>query len=185
MAERVRRIEEETRQIERREYQKTQNLTIPVDLWLQSGLEEGGILIVHQNRDLRRRLASILTRRGYKVRAVDGGREAQSALRKSSYSLIIVHWGIFQRSSDLVSLLRKSFPRTRLIITSPNFAWPSENSVRAQRGMEALEAGAYAYMPDQYIRSSIETCVETTLSSNMKACPVLMSGMACNQKCFI
>jgi DNA-binding response OmpR family regulator len=184
MEERLRRIEEEVRQIERREDRKAQNLTVPVDLWLDSGsVEEGGILIIQRNANVRRRLANMLRRRGYKVRPVEGGRQALSAFRQASYSLMIIHWGIFQRSSDLVGLLRKAFPQTRIIITSPNFAWPSENAAGAQRGMEALEAGAYCYIPQKHIRRNILTCVEAALVSTEKACPVLISGRACNLQC--
>lgn len=184
MKERVRRVEEEVGRIREREERKAQELTVPVDLWLRSGLKEGGILIIQQNPTVRRRLTNALARRGYRVRTVEGGRQALSALRQASYSLIIVHWGtFFQRSSDLVGLLRKAFPQTKIIITSPNFAWPNENSSGAQRGMEALEAGAYSYIPEQHIRRNVLTCVERALVSREKACPVLMDGLACNLQC--
>ena len=186
MEERVRRVEEEVSRIRGREERKAQELTIPVDLWLHSGLKEGGILIIHGNPTARRRLTNALVRRGYKVRTVEGGREALSAFRQASYSLIIVNWGtFFQRSSDVVGLLRKAFPQTKIIITSPNFAWPNENSAGAQRGMEALEAGAYSYLPERHIRRNILTCVERALVSREKACPVLMSGLACNLQCIV
>ncbi len=185
MQERVRRVEERVRQIREREQQKVQDLTMPVDLWLGSGLKEGGILIVQENDTIRRRLSRALRRRNYRVRAVSGGLEARDALLKATYSLIVVHWGIFQRSSDLVGLLRKAFPQTRIIITSPKFAWPNENSAAAQSGLEALEAGAYSYIPEQHIRRNILTCVETALSSKERACPVLLNGLACNLHCVI
>ena len=185
MEERGRRIEEEVRRVEQREDRKAQNLTVPVDLWLDSGLEEGGILIIQRNPTVRRRISNALRRRGHKIRVVEGGREALSAFRQASYSLIVVHWGIFQRSSDLVGFLRKAFPQTRIIITSPNFAWPNENTAGAERGMEALEAGAYSYIPERYIRRNILNCVETALASKEKACPVLMSGLACNLRCVV
>lgn len=185
MEDKVRRIEEEVRQIAGREYRKTQNLTVPVDLWLGSGLEEGGILIIQRNPTVRRRLANALRRRGYKIRAVEGGRQALSAFRQASYSLIVVNMGIFLRSSELVGLLRKAFPQTRIIITSPDFAWPSEDAAGAQRGIEALEAGAYSYIPERHIRRNILTCVETALASKERACPVLLSGRACNLQCVI
>ena len=185
MAEQVRQIEEKANQIMKREERKAENLKIPVDLWLKSGLREGGILIIQQNPTVRRRLTNALRRRNYTVRAVEGGPQALAALRQASYSLMVVHWGIFQRSGDLVSLLRKAFPQTRLIITSPNFAWQSEDVAGAERGMEALEAGAYAYIPEQHIRRNILTCVETAMSSKEKACPVLLSGRACNLQCVV
>lgn len=181
----MRQIEQEVRQIGTREERKAQNLTVPVDLWLDSGLEEGGILVIQRDRAVRRRIANALRGRGYKVRMVEGGSEALSAFRQASYSLMIVRWGIFQRSSDLVGLLRKAFPQTRIIITSPNFAWPSENAAGAQRGMEALEAGAYSYIPERYIRRNILSCVKTALAPKEKACPVLMSGRACDLQCVI
>jgi hypothetical protein len=117
--------------------------------------------------------------------AVEGGEQALRAFRKASYSLIVIHWGIFQRSSDLVSLIRKAFPQTRIIITSPRFAWPSENAAGSERGMQALNAGAYSYIPERYIRRNIATCVETALVSKEKSCPVLLSGKACNLQCVI
>ena len=117
--------------------------------------------------------------------AVNGGEEALSAFRKASYSLAVVHWRIFQRSSDLVGLIRKAFPQMRIIITSPRFAWPGENADGGQRGMEALNAGAYSYIPEQHIRRNIVTCVETALVSKEKSCPVLLSGKACNLQCVI
>jgi DNA-binding NarL/FixJ family response regulator len=183
--EKLRRLEENYRQIERREQQKSQDLTIPLDLWLKSGLEEGGVLIIQSNPNIRNMLFNRLRNRGYKVRAVVGGEQALAAFREASYSLVVVHWGIFQKSSELVSLLRKAFPQTRIIITSSNFAWVNENSARAQNGLEALEAGAYSYLPDQHIRRSILRCVETALKSKERACPVLLSGMACNLRCVI
>jgi len=185
MEDRVRRVEEEARRIEARESQKAQELTIPVDLWLNSGIKEGGILIIQQNRRVRQRLTNALTRQGYKVRAVEGGRQALSAFQEASYSLIVIHWGIFQKSSDLVGMLHKAFPQTRIIITSPKFAWPNENIAGAQHGMEALKAGAYSYIPEQHIRRNILTCVETAMASKEKACPILMSGLACNLQCVV
>jgi DNA-binding response OmpR family regulator len=185
MEARVRRVEEEVRRIQRREDRKVQDLTVPVDLWLGSDFKEGGILIIQRDPTVRRRLANALRRQGYKVRTVEGGQQALSAFRQASYSLMIVRWGIFQRSSDLVGLLRRAFPQTRVIITSPNFAWPNENAAGAQRGMEALEAGAYSYIPEQHIRRNILACVETALASKEKACPVLMSGSACNLQCVV
>lgn len=185
MEERVRQVEERVRQITEREQRKVQELTIPVDLWLGSGLNEGGILIVQDNETIRNRLAGALRRRNYKVHAVSGGLAARDALLKASYSLMIVHWAVFQRSSDLISLLRKAFPQTRIIITSANFAWPNENAAGAQHGLDALNAGAYSYIPEQHIRRNILTCVETAMSSKEKSCPVLLSGRECNLQCVI
>ena len=185
MAERVRQIEERVKQITEREQRKVNDLTMPVDLWLGSGLNEGGILIIQENETIRSRLSGALRRRDYKVHAVTGGLAARDALMKASYSLIIVHWAVFQRSSDLVSLLRKAFPQTRIIITSANFAWPNENAAGAQHGLDALNAGAYSYIPEQHIRRNILTCVETALSSKERACPVLLSGRECNLQCVI
>jgi DNA-binding NtrC family response regulator len=185
MAERVRRAEEEARRIREREERKVQNLTTPVWLWLESGTKEGGILVIQPNADIRRRLTRRLRRWNYQVQAVEGGPQALNALRKASYGLIIVHWGIFQRSSDLVGLMRKAYPYSKIIITSPNFAWPTENAAGAQRGLEALEAGAYSYIPENRIRRNILRCAETAMSSKEKACPVLLSGRACNLQCVI
>ena len=185
MRERVRQVERRVRQIRRREQRKVRNLTVPVDLWLSSGLKEGGILIVQPNDTIRRRLARALRRSDYRVRSESDSDDVLDALEEASYSLMVIHWGVFQRSSDLVSLLRKAFPQTRIIITSPDFAWPSENAEAAQRGLEALEAGAYSYIPEQHIRRNILTCVETAMSSRGKACPVLLSGRACNLRCVV
>ena len=185
MEERVRQVEEKVNQISNREERKAQELAIPVDLWLDSGLQEGGILVVQENERVRTRLTSALRRRNYKVQAVSGALEARAALQKASYDLMVIYWGIFQRSSDVVNLLRKAFPHTRIIITSPNFAWPNENAAGAQHGLEALKAGAYSYIPEQHIRRNILTCVETAMSSKEKACPVLLSGRACNLHCVI
>lgn len=185
MAERVRQVEERVRQTREIQERKVRDLTIPVDLWLGSGLKEGGILVVQPNDTIRRRLTRALRNRNYKVLAASNGMEAHKALQKASYSLMVIHWAVFQRSSDLVSLLRKAFPHTRLIITAPNFAWPNENAAGAQRGLEALQAGAYSYIPEQQIRRNILTCVEAAMSSKEKSCPVLMSGQACNLQCVI
>jgi ActR/RegA family two-component response regulator len=185
MEERVRRVQEEVNRLTRREERKVRDLTMPVDLWRISGFADGGILVVHQNANVRRRLSRALRRRGYKVQAVEGGREALTAFRKATYSLIVVHWGLYQRSGDLVKFLRRAFPQTRIIITSPRFAWPSENAEGGERGMEALNAGAYSYIPERHIRRNIATCVETALVSKEKACPVLLSGRACNFQCVV
>ena len=183
--EKLRQIEARFREIERREERKVQNLTVPVDLWLDNSIEEGGILIIQRNPNIRRILANILRRQGYKIRTAESGHQALSAFRKASYSLMIIHWGIFQRSSDLVGLLHKAFPQTRIIITSPNFAWPNENAAGAWRGMKAIEAGAYSYVPERHMRTSILKCIEMALASKERACPVLRSGGTCNLRCVL
>lgn len=185
MEERVRRVQEEVKRIADREERKAQNLTIPSELWRISGFAEGGVLIIQQSERIRRRLGDALRRRGHRVMAVEGGDQALWALRKASYSLVVIHWQVFQQSSELVGLLRKAFPQMRIIITSPRFTWPSENADGGQRGMEALNAGAYSYIPEQHIRRNIVTCVETALVSKEKSCPVLLSGKACNLQCVI
>ena len=82
-----------------------------------------------------------------------------------------------------MGLLRRAFPQTRIIITSPDFAWPNDSAAGAERGMEALEAGAYSYIPEKDIRRNILTCVEAALASRERACQVLMSDRACNLGC--
>jgi len=185
MEERVRRIEEQLRQMEEREDRKAQGLTIPSDLWAESGLEEGGILVIQRDPDLRRRIVNRLTRLGYKVKALEGGPEVLAAFRKASYSLIIVQWGIFQTSGELVGLLRKAFPQTRVIITSANFAWPNENAVGANNGRDSLNSGAFSYIPEQYVNRTVVRCAETAMIAKEKSCPVLEAGLACNLRCFI
>ncbi len=185
MEERVRLVEEMVNRLSDREDRKAQGLTVPADLWAESGLEEGGILIIQPDQPLRDRIARRLTRRGYKVKTTAGGADVLAALRKSSFSIVIVRWGIFQSSGELVGLIRKAFPQTRIIITSPDFAWPNENSIGARNGWEALEAGAFSYIPNQYINRNVVQCVETALSAKEKSCPVLAAGLECNLRCYI
>jgi CheY-like chemotaxis protein len=183
MEERVRRADQEANRIERRENGKFQSVSTPVDLWLDSGYEDGGILVINGDAGIRPRIAEILKIRGYKVQEASNEREAVSAFRKANYNLMIVPWVMFEKSSDFVNFLRKAFPQTKIIITSPNFAWSSENMVGANRGNDALMAGAYSYVPDQHIDRSLLTCVESAMKSKEKSCPVLLAGLACNLLC--
>ncbi|MBD3181279.1 hypothetical protein GF312_03235 [Candidatus Poribacteria bacterium] len=183
MDEKVRQIQDYVRQIEQREQRKFENATMPADLWVESGLREGGILIIHPNERIRRRLIRSLERQRHQVTAVDHDERALRLLRKFNYNAIILQWGIFRRSSDLVSLLRKAFPNTKIIITSPKFAWLSESSEGAELGLDALQAGAYSYIPNKYIERNAATCLETALSSPEKACPVLLTGRSCQFQC--
>ena len=185
MAQKVRRLDEEVRQLAQREQRKVENLSVPVELWLSSGTADGGVLIVHHDEPLRTWIADRLIGQGYRARAVETGRLALSALRAASYTVMVVHWGTFRKADELVNLLRKAFPRTRYIIVSPRFAWPTENAEAGQQGLDVLEAGAYAYMPEQDMRRNIISCVEAALASKERACPVLLSGRACNQQCVI
>ena len=185
MEQKVRQLNREARQLSRREQRKVENLTLPVELWLSSGTADGGVLIVHHDEPLRRWIARSLRRQGYKARAVETGRLAISALREASYTVMVVHWGTFRKADELVNLMRKAFPRTRFIIVSNKFDWPAENAEAGQQGLDVLEAGAYAYMPERDIRKNIITCVEAALASKERACPVLLSGRACNQQCVI
>ena len=185
MSRKVRRLDREVRQLARREQRKVEDLTVPVDLWLSSGTADGGVLIVHHDEPLRRWIARRLRRQGYKARAVETGRLALSALREASYTVMVVHWGTFRKADELVNLLRKAFPRTRYIIVSNKFAWPTENAEAGQQGLDVLEAGAYAYMPERDVRRNIITCVEAALASKERACPVLLNGRACDQRCVI
>jgi len=183
MEERVRRVEEERSRIERREDNKYQIVGITADLWMESGFEEGGILVIQDDWNIRSRIANALRARGYKVQEASNDREAVSALRKASFSLMIVPWAMFEKSGEFVSLLRKAFPQTRIIITSPNFAWSSEDLVGADHGKDALLAGAYSYVPDRHIDDSILTCIESAMKSREKSCPVLLAGLPCNLRC--
>jgi len=185
MEERVRKVEEQVNRIERREDRKSQMLSMPMDLWLDSGFEEGGVLVIHGDPTIRRRFTNRLRRRGYKAIAAADEQEAMSAFRKASYSVMVVPWVIFEKSGDFVGLLRKAFPQTKIIITSPNFAWSNENIIQARHGKEALDAGAYSYVPDQHIERTILTCVESAMKSREKACPVLIKGLPCNLLCTI
>ena len=185
MEERVRRVEEELSRIERREDNKYQIVGMPADLWMESGSEEGGILIIQDDWNIRSRIANNLRTRGYKVQEASNDQGAVSALRKASYSLMIVPWVIFEKSSEFVRFLRKAFPQTRIIITSPSFAWSSEDVVGASHGKDALIAGAYSYVPDRHIDENILTCVESAMRSREKSCPVLLAGFACNLRCFL
>ena len=185
MEQKVRRLNREARQLAQREQRKVEDLTLPVELWLSSGTADGGVLIVHHDEPLRRWIARSLRRQGYKARAVETGRLAISALREASYTVMVVHWGTFRKADELVNLMRKAFPRTRFIIVSNKFDWPAENAEAGQQGLDVLEAGAYAYMPERDIRKNIITCVEAALASKERACPVLLSGRACNQQCVI
>jgi len=183
MEERVKRVEEERGRIERREDLKYQMVGMSADLWMESGSEEGGILVIHGDWNIRSRIANMLRTRGYKVQEASNDREAVSALRKASFSLMIVPWVMFEKSSEFVSFLRKAFPQTRIIITSPNFAWSSEDLVGANHGKDALVAGAYSYVPDRHIDDSILTCIESGMRSREKSCPVLLAGLPCNLRC--
>ena len=183
MDERVRRIEQEANRLERREDEKNRIVMTPVDLWLEGGTEDGGILVIHGDTTIRPRIMRILRRRRYKVQQASGEREVMLALRKASYSLMIVPWAFFESSSDFVGLLRRAFPQTKIIITSPRFAWSSESVVGANLGKEALEAGAYSYVPDPHIDRSLLTCVDSAMKSKERACPVLMAGLPCNLLC--
>ena len=79
MERKVKRMEEEVRQIELREESKSRDMMLPADMWLESGLEEGGILVIHGNANVRNRLRAMLQRENYKVQTVAGGRQALSA----------------------------------------------------------------------------------------------------------
>lgn len=183
MEERVRRVDQEINRIEKREDSKFQTVTMPVDLWLDSGYEDAGILVIHGDATMRLGIAGILRTRGYKVQEASSEREAMFAFRKANYGLMIIPWVFYERSGDFVGLLRKSFPQTKIIITSPSFAWSSENVVGYGKGKDALLAGAFSYVPDQHINRSLLTCVESAMKSKEKSCPILLAGLPCNLLC--
>lgn len=183
MEQRLQRIEERFQQILRREDQKTETTTMPLDLWLDGGIEDGGILLIRMGENVNKHIGQILRNAGYKFSAARDMREIMSAFKKASYSIAIVPWMVFESSAELVALLRKAFPQTKIIITSSEFAWSSENMAGASRGMEALRAGAYSYLPEQHITESVLRCVESALQSKVQSCPVLTHGLPCNLRC--
>ncbi|HGJ67476.1 TPA: response regulator [bacterium] len=183
MENRVHMVENELNRIEKREDEKTQVLTLPIDLWLESGYEDSEILVIHGEKRLSPNIINILKDRGYRVQEATNEQEAMSAFRRASYKIMIVPWVMFERSGDFVKLLRKAFPQTKIIITSPNFAWSSEDIVGAKRGQDSLDAGAYSYVPDRNIEESILTCIESAMKSKEKSCPVLTAGLKCNLIC--
>lgn len=178
-------IEETISYIEKREDQRYFLTTFPIDLWLESGLEEGGIIIIHSDYNIRTTIADIIKNMGYKVFIASNDQEAISLLRKYSFSVMIVQWVLYEKSGDFVKLLRKAFPQTKVIILSPNFAWSSENIVGASLGKNALDAGAFSYVPERHINATIATCVQSAIKYNYASCPVLVNGLPCNLRCTI
>lgn len=185
MEERVRRIEELVNRIQDREDKKYDLITFPVDLWLESGYEEGGVLIINEDANLRISVANVLRSRGYKVVDVSDGQGALSALRKSTFSVMVVPWVIFEKSGDFVNVLRKAFPQTKIVITSSRFAWSNEDISASLEGRSALDAGAYSYVPDKHILKTVPICVESAIKSVEKSCPVLIAGLPCNLRCML
>jgi ActR/RegA family two-component response regulator len=183
MEDKIRRIEEEFNRVIIREDGKSTSVGMSVDVWLESGFDEGGILIINSDANIRSRIANSLRIRGYKIQEASAAIDIMPTLRKSSFSLMIVPWVMFEKSGDFVNMIRKALPQTKIIITSPNFAWSSENVVGASNGKNALDAGAYSYVPDQHIDRSILTCVESSMKSHERSCPVLLSGLTCNLRC--
>lgn len=182
---RLRKIEETISYIEKREDRHSFLTTLPVELWLESGLEEGGIIIIHSDHNIRTMIADLLRNMGYKLTTASNDQEAISALRKYSYSIMIIQWILYEKSGDFVKLLRKAFPQTKVIILSPSFAWSNESVVGASLGKNALDAGAFSYIPDKHISQTIATCVQTAIKSSYGSCPVLASGLPCNLRCTI
>lgn len=182
---RLRTVEETISYIEKREDQHSFLTTLPIDLWLESGLEEGGIIIIHSDYNIRSMIAELLRNIGYKLTTASNNQEAVSALRKYSFSIMIIQWLLYEKSGDFVKLLRKAFPQTKVIILSPNFAWSNESVVGASLGKNALNAGAFSYIPDKHISEIIATCVQTAIKSIYGSCPVLASGLPCNLRCTI
>ncbi len=182
---RLKTIEETINFIEKREDQHSFLTTFPVELWLESGLEEGGIIVIHPDYNIRSTIANLLKNMGYKVTTTSNDQEAISALRKYSFSIMIIQWMLFEKSGDFVKLLRRAFPQTKVIILSPNFAWSNESVVGASLGKNALDAGAFSYVPERHINETIATCVQTAIKSNYGSCPVLASGLPCNLRCTI
>ncbi len=182
---RLRTIEETISHIERREDQHSFLTTLPVDLWLESSLEEGGIIIIHPDYNIRTTIANLIRNFGYKVSTASNDQEAISLLRKYSFSVMIVQWMLYEKSGDFVKLLRKAFPQTKVIILSPNFAWSNESVVGASLGKNALDAGAFSYVPEKHINETIATCVQSAIKYNYGSCPVLVKGLPCNLRCTI
>ncbi len=60
MEDRLRTIEETISYIEKREDRHFFLTTFPVDLWLESSLEEGGIIIIHSDYNVRSTIANSL-----------------------------------------------------------------------------------------------------------------------------
>lgn len=182
---RLRTIEENISFIEKREDQHSLLATLPVDLWLESGLDEGGIIVIHQDLNIRTMIANLLKNLRYKVTLASNDQEAISALKKYSFSIMIVQWMLYEKSGDFVKLLRRAFPQTKVIILSPSFAWSNESVVGASLGKNALDAGAFSYVPEKHINETVATCVQTAIKSNYGSCPVLVNGLPCNLRCTI
>jgi CheY-like chemotaxis protein len=106
MEDKVRRLEEEFGRIEKREDRKSMVVGMPVNMWLESGFDEGGILVINGDGNIRSRIANSLRTRGYKVQEASGGPDVMSVLRKSTFSLMIVPWVMFESSGDFVNFLR-------------------------------------------------------------------------------
>jgi DNA-binding NtrC family response regulator len=97
------------------------------------------ILVVDDDRDVRKTLSSILSNEGYIVETVESGKQAIKAVEETHFDLALIDIELPDiKGTDLLSKLKKSQPgMVRIIVTG----FPSlENAIKA------VNEGAHGYV---------------------------------------
>jgi len=108
----------------------------------------GCVLIVEDDREMRRFLADLLTDEGYEVEAVSDGRSALERYKQTGFHVVITDLMMpGMRGSELVRRLREIDPEALVLVIT---AFGSIESA-----VETMQAGAYNYLTKPFLTDEI------------------------------
>ena len=114
------------------------------------------ILVVDDEQVVLRLCKRVLERDGYQVTAVETVDEAEEALGREIYDLVLTDLRLGQNSGlDLLKKIKTAYPQTEVIIIT--------GQATIETAIEAIKSGAYDYIPKPFNTSELGASVNKAL----------------------
>jgi two-component system NtrC family response regulator len=138
-------------------------------------MKPGTILVVDDEKSLRRVVEVQLEQRGHKVRTAENVTEALEELKRTSFELVLTDLRMPGHSGlDLLKEVRRLYPRTQVVVLTA--FGTVENAV------EAMQAGAYHYVTKPLNFNELVLVVDRALEHNRLVEQVSTLREALNEK---
>ena len=116
------------------------------------------ILVVDDELSMRELIEFMLTKEGYKVTCAEGGRQAISMLEKKHFDLLLCDIKLGDITGlDVLRASKKNTPETVVIMISAY--------ATAETAVEAMNAGAYDYVPKPFDNEELKQTIADALST--------------------
>jgi DNA-binding NtrC family response regulator len=122
----------------------------------------GKILLVEDQKNLRRVLAAFLKREGHSVEEAENGQQAIQKLEKMPFDLVLTDWRMEPVNGlEVLRMAKKIRPKTEVVVIT---AYGTVSG-----GVEAMKLGAYDYLQKPVENDKLKLVVERAIEKHRLA----------------